>query len=63
MHGGAVLRRIAGNLVAGDPAATCHLVFAMALAQPGGPSYRPFQRLTWTGADPAIWPCPSVAMK
>jgi hypothetical protein len=57
MHGGVVLRRNAANLLAIPAAAQSRLVFAARLQRPGSVSYRPFQRLSWTGGDPAtaVW--------
>ena len=57
LHGARPLRRIAGGFADVPPAAACALTFAVSLERPGGPAYRPFQRLSWTGADPgaATW--------
>ncbi len=57
LHGGVALQRRGADLVALPATADCRLVFAARLQRPGGPQYRPFQRLSWAGADPgaAVW--------
>jgi hypothetical protein len=58
MHGARPVRRTAAGGFASVAAATrCALSFAMRTEVPGGASYRPFQRLSWTGSDPrtAVW--------
>ncbi len=50
---GALPLRLAGGAFAQLPAtARCALAFAVQVEQPGGPAFRPFQRLSWTGRDP-----------
>jgi hypothetical protein len=51
MHGALPLRRVGGDLVEIAATAQCTLVFAAQLTRPGGPEFRPFQRLDWTGPD------------
>lgn len=53
LHGARVVRRTGtgyAGLAAGTP---CALAFALRLDRPDGPVFEPFQRLAWTGADPA----------
>jgi hypothetical protein len=54
LHGALPLRRTASGLGQIPPASNCALAFAVQLEQPGGPSFRPFQRLAWTGDDPRL---------
>lgn len=54
MHGALPLRRTAGGLAEIAPATDCALAFAARLDEPGGPAFRPFQRLAWTGRDPGL---------
>ena len=52
LHGALPLRRTpGGDLVTIPPASRCALAFAVQLERPGGPEFRPFQRLEWTGSD------------
>ena len=51
MHGALPLRRQAGGLVGITATSRCALAFAAQIEEPGGPGFRPFQRLTWTGSD------------
>ena len=52
MHGALPLRRTGGGLAEVQLTADCALAFAVQVEDPGGPAFRPFQRLTWTGRDP-----------
>jgi len=53
LHGLGVVRRTGTGYADVAASAQCALVFALRLERPGGPVFRPFQRLAWTGADPA----------
>lgn len=53
LHGLRVLRPGAGGPVDVAASARCALTFALQLERPGGAVFRPFQRLAWTGPDPA----------
>jgi hypothetical protein len=58
MHGARPLRRTpAGGLAQISPTSSCALAFAVQIDDPGGPAFRPFQRLAWTGRDPqqGVW--------
>ena len=52
MHGALPLRRTGGGLAEIPLTSRCALAFAVQAEDPGGPAFRPFQRLTWTGRDP-----------
>jgi hypothetical protein len=52
MHGALPLRRTGSGLTELPLTADCALAFAVQIEDPGGPAFRPFQRLTWTGRDP-----------
>ena len=55
MHGALPLRRQSGGGIAEVPVtAACALAFAVQIESPGGPEFRPFQRLAWTGRDPRL---------
>jgi hypothetical protein len=52
-HGGMPVRVTASGSFAPVLVGTqCALAFAMQVESPGGATFRPFQRLSWTGADP-----------
>lgn len=53
LHGAHALRRVADGFDALPAATACALAFAVQIEAPGGARYRPFQRLSWTGEDPA----------
>ncbi len=57
MHGARVLKRVGTEKFDELPAGDCALTFAVQIAGPGGPRYRPFQRLRWEGSQPtaATW--------
>jgi hypothetical protein len=52
MHGALPLRMMAGGLADVPLTSSCALAFAVQTEVPGGPTFRPFQRLAWTGRDP-----------
>jgi hypothetical protein len=52
MHGSLPLRRSGAGLAQIPPTSSCALAFAVQVEEPGGPAFRPFQRLSWTGRDP-----------
>jgi hypothetical protein len=52
LHGAVPVRRTSGGLGDLTPTAHCALTFAVQIETPGRPSFRPFQRLAWDGADP-----------
>ncbi|MFB4317349.1 phage tail protein [Actinomadura sp. 21ATH] len=52
LHGLRAVRR-AGGYTDAAASARCALAFALRLERPGGAEFRPFQRLAWTGPDPA----------
>ena len=54
LHGALPLRRTATGFAQIAPASDCALTFAAQVEQPGGPAFRPFQRLAWTGGDPQL---------
>lgn len=53
LHGGRVVRRTGTGFGDIASAARCALSFALQLERAGGAEFRPFQRLEWTGPDPA----------
>jgi len=53
LHGAVPLRRTGAGLAELPVAGECALAFAVQLEEPGGPAFRPFQRLAWTGRDPS----------
>ena len=52
LHGGLPFRLAGGSFAVLPVTARCALAFAVQIDQPGGPAFRPFQRLSWTGRDP-----------
>ncbi len=52
MHGALPLRRTGGRPRRRSADEPCALAFAVQVEEPGGPAFRPFQRLAWTGRDP-----------
>ncbi|HEY5880202.1 MAG TPA: phage tail protein [Nakamurella sp.] len=52
LHGSRPLLQTGAGFAQLPPAADCALAFAAQLENPGGPVFRPFQRLSWTGRDP-----------
>jgi len=54
MHGALPLRRTGAGLVKIPVTSECALAFAVQVEDPGGPAFRPFQRLSWTGRDPRL---------
>jgi hypothetical protein len=53
LHGARVVRRTAGGYADLAAGAACALAFSLRLDRPNGPVFEPFQRLGWTGPDPA----------
>lgn len=53
LHGAHVVRRTGGGYADLAAGAGCALAFALRLDRPGGPVFHPFQRLAWSGPDPA----------
>jgi hypothetical protein len=53
LHGVRAVRRTGSGYTDVAPSAQCALTFALQLERPGGAVFRPFQRLAWTGPDPA----------
>lgn len=57
LHGARVVERTGSDYADLASGASCALSFALQLDRAGGPLFRPFQRLAWSGADPggAAW--------
>jgi len=57
LHGGRAVRRTGTGFGDLPGVARCNLTFALQLERAGGAVFRPFQQLSWTGADPstATW--------
>ncbi len=53
LHGAHVVRRTGGGYADVAAGAACALAFALRLDRPNGPVFHPFQRLAWSGPDPA----------
>jgi hypothetical protein len=53
LHGARAVRRTGAGYADLAAGAGCALAFALRLDRPNGPAFQPFQRLSWTGADPA----------
>ena len=52
LHGAVPVRETGATFAALPATARCALAFAVQVEQAGGPAFRPFQRLSWTGRDP-----------